>query len=178
MTIDEFIAALDTETAPPASESDIAAFEALVGHPLPGDYRAFLGRSGGGCFGAMSPMYRLGRMEEAWSRVSGLRPDPSFSIEHEFRRYGFGPLPRGVIWIGDDGSGNPIALSLRPDRLGEVFIIDHEICAFEGESEAIEQAESYGLAISAAPSFTALVASLVAEDEDDDEEDDQEDEDD
>ena len=53
MTIDEFIAALDPETAPPAGEGEIATFEALAGHRLPEDHRAFLGRSGGGCFGAV-----------------------------------------------------------------------------------------------------------------------------
>ena len=171
MTIDEFIAALDPETAPPAGEGEIATFEALAGHRLPEDHRAFLGRSGGGGFGAVWPTYRLGRMEENWSRVGGLRPDRSFSIEDEFRKYGFGPLPQRVIWIGDDSSGNPIAMSLRPDRLGEVFIIDHEICAFEGDPETIESAEEYGLAMSAAPSFTAFVAGLMAEGEDDDEDD-------
>ena len=47
MTADE-IQALIEDTVPPATEEQIRAFEAEVGHTLPEDYRAFVARCSGG----------------------------------------------------------------------------------------------------------------------------------
>ena len=161
MTFEDLAASI-TNGVTPADEGAIAAFERRIGHMLPRDYRRFLTMSSGG-YTDDSVAFTLFETQLPWNMVGGLRPEELYSLTHALEADGFGPLPRGLLWIGDDAGGNPIALNLRDDRFGEIFFIDHELLE-DGEAQTIEAAEESGLATSLAPSFAASspVSNLTA----------------
>jgi hypothetical protein len=162
MDIGEFATTLDPSGQGAAPEQ-IAAFEAMIGAALPGDYKQFLGMCRGVCpIPCIS--FPFGKYREPILSMGGLvvQDKQSCSILKQFSKPSWHPLPEHLIWIGNDTSGNPITLSLRPDRFGEIFLIDHELLSFNDEKqEAIEDAEAYGLADSLASSFTDFVGQLV-----------------
>lgn len=67
-------------------------------------------------------------------------------------------IPEGLLPFMRDRGGNTLALVLRPDRLGEMVFLDHEV-ADEGRAtlEAAE-ADAWGYAIPFARSFAAMIA--------------------
>lgn len=158
MTAAEFALLFDAEGRRPASEAEIASFEATIGHALPACYREFLTLTGGGyCRGGR--FAKPGGRPDYYGWIAALTDEPRFSLEARWRKPDWYPMPHHLLTIGQDTGGNLIAMSLRDDRFGEVFLMDHELFSFYDEQqETIEEAEDYGLAIPYAPSFADLLS--------------------
>jgi hypothetical protein len=61
--------------------------------------------------------------------VGGFRQDYGASLEARRERFQTGdppPIPRELIWIMDDPSGNPICLGITGEHRGRVYFCDHE----------------------------------------------------
>ena len=84
-------------------------------------------------------------------------------IVKEFTTPSSYPIPEGLLTIGSDAGGNAIMLCLRDDRFGQIFLLDHELVAYEGEPEPLEEAEEYGLVLFYSPSFSQLLNDLRIE---------------
>lgn len=134
MTPNELAALIDGEAGLTPSLAEIEAFEAQVGERLPDDYRTFLTLTRGGrprgrvvfsLAGEEIGAQRIGR-------VARLCEDEDCSLEERHRTASDCDIPEGLLSIMTDGGGNDIALVLRPDRLGEVFFLDHEVSGGEG----------------------------------------------
>ena len=160
MTLDEFVQEIDPEDRTPATEAEVARFEALIGHALPDAYRALLLLTGGG---HINGRCRFGNGDGEPNRyylvMLGLTPEGPLSLEGFHQNPGWYPVPTALLVIGNDSGGNSLAISLRDDRFGEVFLIDHELVSYDKNmQETIEEAEEYGLAMPYAPSFGDLLA--------------------
>ena len=163
MTLAEFARLFDAEGRHPAGDVEIASFEALIGRALPASYRAFLKLTAGGyCNGGS--FAKPGETREYYSWMAALTDDPRFSLAARWRKPDWHPMSQHLLIIGSDMGGNPIAISLRDDRLGEVFVMDHELFSFDDErQETIEEAEDYGLAMLYTLSFAKLLAFSASE---------------
>lgn len=163
MTLDEFIASIENEGGKPANDEELTHFEGKIGSPLPQQLRAFLTRSGGGLIFNTPIEYR-----DADGRHLQLRHMCDLTeIDKEFTKPSAYPLPPAFVVIGNDSGGNSIMICLSKERHGQVFVLDHEMVAYEGEPEALEEAEENGLITCYAPSFDQFLTDLrIAEDED------------
>ena len=128
MTADE-IQALIEDTVPPATEEQIRAFEAEIGHTLAEDYRAFLARCSGGrvdwkCeYQGASP--DGGNCVHPLRTINGVRRGFTYSLSYN-RKFIGDRIPKSLIWIMEDPGGNLICLGgSGPDR-GRVYYWDHE----------------------------------------------------
>jgi hypothetical protein len=117
------------DTAPPATEEQIRAFEAEIGHTLPEDYRAFLTRCSGGStdwkceYQGISPdgEHRVLILRT----INGGRKGYTYSLSYN-RKFIGDRMPKSLIWIMDVTAGNLICLGISgPDR-GCVYFWDHE----------------------------------------------------
>lgn len=161
MTPTELAAIIDSEAGPTPSLAEIEAFEALIGARLPDDYRAFLALIRGGRL-RERVVFSLAGEEigaERIGRVAGLCTDEDCSLEERHRTASDCDIPEGLLSIMTDGGGNDIALVLRPDRLGEVFFLDHEVSGGEGRPTLEDaEGEDWVYAIRFASSFSEMVA--------------------
>jgi cell wall assembly regulator SMI1 len=128
MTADE-IQALIENTAPPATEEQIRAFEAEIGHTLPEDYRAFLARCSGGWVDMTCRYDGVSPDGEESSvflmSISGLRKGYNYSLSHN-REFIGDRIPKSLIWIMNDPGGNLICLGVSGKERGRVYLWDHE----------------------------------------------------
>lgn len=160
MTAEELASIIDDAGYSLPNETAISDIETLIGSTLPEDYRAFLSLTPGGqVYGRV--LFSLSGEPvgtERLSRVAGVRPEPDLSLVERFHSANDNDVPLGLLSIMTDGGGNDIAISLRPDRFGEIFFLDHEVSGGEG-SPALEEAESddWGYAIKFASSFSELI---------------------
>lgn len=163
MTLDEFVASIESEGGKPATEADLLDFEGKIGVQLPEGLRAFLKRSGGGLI-FDTPVEYL----DADGRDLQLRHMCDLvEIDREFTKPSAYPLPPALFVIGNDAGGNSIMICLSTDRYGQIFVLDHEMVAYEGEPEALEEAEENGLVTCYSRSFDQFLKDLrIAEDED------------
>lgn len=159
MTLEEFAAAIRNEGGRAAGEDEIAALEAKIGATLPADLKRFLKQSGGGLVFDPPVVYL-----DAEGRDLTIRHMCDVvEIDREFTKPSSYPLPGELLIIGNDAGGNSIMICMRQDRLGEIFMLDHELVAYEGDPEPLEEAEEYGLVTSYSPSFTQFVSDLRIE---------------
>lgn len=94
MPIDEFIAQVK-KTSPPVPPDEVAGFDALIGHPLPDDYRYFLGNYNGGYVGGRY-WYR-GRNPEGHEVEAGVHHIGGFRDEsYSYSRSCYTSLRRGL----------------------------------------------------------------------------------
>jgi hypothetical protein len=135
---------MDGLPAGKTSDREIRAFEAVLGHRLPPEYRRFLLKFNGGhpqpdafllgmeedvvmCFFPMRPMelrevdtnsldeLRIWPLHCAWK---DLQDDMDESENDD--------VDRSLLPIGTDGSGNYICIALERDNRGAVLFLDHE----------------------------------------------------
>lgn len=160
MTPNELAVMIDDGKARAPDGSQVEAFERLIGATLPSDYRAFLMMTSGGRLRGRVVFSLAGEDigTEHLKRVAGLGSDKQFSLEERHRTASDCDIPDGLLSIMTDGGGNDIAIAIRPDRLGEIFFLDHEVSGGEGRV-SLEEAESedWGYAIRFASSFTEMV---------------------
>lgn len=161
MTLEEFAATIRNEGGRPASEDEIAAFEAKIGAGLPSDLKLFLKQSGGGLVFDPPVVYL-----DAEGRDLSIRHMCDLAeIDRIFTKPSAYPLPEQLLIIGNDAGGNSIMVCTKQDRFGEIFMLDHELVAYEGEPEPLDEAEEYGLVNSYSVSFTQFVSDLRIEDD-------------
>lgn len=167
MDIKEFATAISECGHTPATEAEITGFEALIGHALPKDFRAFLSICGGG-FMEMQPSFNWPN-DGGWAgrvhTIGGLRnDDPDYSLQAQWNEPVW-KLPRSLLWILRDTGGNPIVLALSGPEKGQVFFVDHDVEPDDGEWDGtISEALEYGYLIPLASSFTAFVSGIDAND--------------
>ncbi|MCA9231165.1 MAG: SMI1/KNR4 family protein [Planctomycetales bacterium] len=160
MTIDELLAEIESKS-PPASENDIAAFEAEIGHPLPDDYRRFLAGCNGGFLGGRF-WYHEG--DAGIHHIGGFRDESYFSLRWTRDCYG-DRIPKELIWIMDDPFGNAICLGLEGDARGKIYFWDHEEEPDPEEWDgSVATADNVSLLTN---SFTEFVAGLAPGEDDD-----------
>ena len=159
MTVDDFIELIDDNGQPAPGASEVAAFETEHGLTLPDDYRAFLAATPGGRVQHNVLFSLSGETEgqEIMGTVAGLNGEGFTSLNKRLADVEEDAIPEDLLPIMRDRGGNTIAMVLRPDRFGEIVILDHEV-SDEGRStlEAAE-ADDWGYAIPFARSFTDLI---------------------
>ncbi len=161
MTPEEFADAIENEGGKRATEDQLQAFEKKLGRKLPGDYRAFVTTSGGGLVFEPPVVYL-----DAEERDLRLRHVNCLAeVEKDFDKPSAYPLPEGLLCIGNDAGGNSIMLCVAEERFGQIFMLDHEMVAYEGEPEPLEEAEEYGLVTQYSPSFSRFVSNLHFEED-------------
>ncbi len=161
MNLEELAAIIDNEGGAPAKPEDLDAFEAAIGFSLPSELRRFLTLSGGGLVFNPPAVYH-----DAADRSFRLRRMSDLSgIKEEYTNPKSYPLPKELLRIGSDAGGNGIMICLRHDRFGEVFMLDHEMVAYEGGPMPLEEAEEDGLVTLYSLSFMHFVDDLRIEEE-------------
>ncbi len=159
MRLDEFVGVIKNEGGRAATEDDIVSFEAKIKSSLPVELKQFLKLSGGGLI--FQPPIVYHDSEDRYFRPR--RMNDLSEIEQEFASPSSYPIPEGLLSIGADAGGNTILVCLRDDRFGQIFLLDHELVAYEGEAETLEEAEEYGLLLFYAPSFSQFINDLHIE---------------
>ncbi|ANL71621.1 SMI1/KNR4 family protein [Rhizobium phaseoli] len=161
MTPEEFAAVIKNEGGKTATEEELTAFEQKIGASLPQRLRQFLKLSSGGLIFDPPVVYL-----DSQDRDLRLRHMSDLTeIEKEFTTPRAYPLPRELLRIGNDSGGNSIMICLREDRFGEIFMLHHEMVAYEGEPEPLEEAEDYGLVTRYSQSFERFRSDLRIEDD-------------
>jgi hypothetical protein len=168
MTTEEFLAAVQ-DKSPPAPPDRLAAFESAIGCTLPEDYRRFLVACNGGY--ASGKVLFLGATSASGSvagvhHVGGFRQDYGASLEARRERFQTGdppPIPRELIWIMDDPSGNPICLGIAGEHRDRVYFCDHEQGPDPDTWDG--RVESAGCFTLLADSFAMFVAGLRPRDD-------------
>ncbi len=146
--------------SPPATESEVVAFERMINGKLPADYRDFLLACNGGYVGGrlwfMEPT-PTGKIADAGvHHIGGVRAERHLSLRAAFDCYA-NRIPQDLIWIMDDPFGNAICLAFRGPHRGRVFFWDHEHEAPKNGGLTIEGAGNLQLL---ANSFSEFVCGL------------------
>ncbi len=163
MTIDDFLGSIDEDGSTGPGLPAVFEFEREHGFQLPDDYRAFLAATAGGRVRG-NVYFSLAGEEvgpEIIGSVFGLQSDGYRSLRQRLADVEDDAVPYGLLPVMVDRGGNTIALVVRPERLGEMVFLDHEV-ADEGRAtlEAAE-AEDSGYAIPFARSFTAMISGFA-----------------
>jgi hypothetical protein len=159
MTLDEFVSVIKNEGGKAATEEELAAFETKIASSLPRELRQFLASSGGGLIFQPPVIF----LDENDRHLRLRRMSDLAGIDKELTTPESYPLPEKLLKIGSDAGGNAIMLCLRNDRFGQIFLLDHELVAYEGEPEPLEEAEEYGLVLFYSPSFSQFLNDLRIE---------------
>lgn len=139
---------VNSRPAGPTSESEIVAFEAMIRHSLPMDYRRFLLEHNGGSprpdaftfnlFGrdeedivmCFFPMRDLKIAEVEVEELGELRTWPVHcawnDLQHDLVHLYQNKLDNPLLPIGTDGSGNYFCLVLSGDQKDTVLFVEHE----------------------------------------------------
>ena len=105
-------------------ETRLSEFEAKLGHPLPGDYRAFLLEHNGGT--PQPAAFALGCDVSEVHLLYGLHDGPEYAqLEWALRTYA-GRVPPDLLPIGSDPGGNELCVCLAGGRRGRIYFWDHE----------------------------------------------------
>jgi hypothetical protein len=113
--LEAYFAQYPADTAEPGSEAEVNELVALLGRPLPSDYREFLLRHGAALVGQY-PIYGVSHMPGMGA--SRKRAD---DVKEEFRRGGW-PYADEWLMVSADGCGNPIGIA----DDGRVLVWDHD----------------------------------------------------
>ena len=98
--------------------------------------------------------------------VGGFREDYASSLEARRVRYHTGdppPIPRDLIWVMDDPTGNPICLGIAGAHRGRVYFCEHERGPDPDTWD--RRVESAGCFTRLADSFAEFVAGLYPGDD-------------
>lgn len=159
VTLDEFIAEVEMK-APSATSAELVQFEAMIGHELPSEYRAFLTKCNGGYVGGRFWFFTED-IQAGVHHIGGIRDDQLSLVS--WRAIYEGRIPKCLLWIHDDPFGNAICLGLTGDHQGRLYFWDHEEEPFDWDGEF----ESAGNISFLANSFTEYIAGLREMGEDD-----------
>lgn len=111
------------------SEDDIKAIEAVIGTPLPTEYRLFLCRYNGGhpepnCFNGFGDNSTFSGSSIHYFYGIG-ESSPHVQLVTAFNTLK-GRLPKGLIPIADDPYGNQVCITTQGNEIGTVYFWDHE----------------------------------------------------
>ena len=113
------------------SEERLRTFEQRLRMALPLDYRAFLRRYNGGKPNPNGFWIAKGHDASEVNRFYGLHDGPRWvSLDCYVGEEQHG-IPRGLLAIGDDGTGNIICIGIEGERKGAIFFIDHEVHPYD-----------------------------------------------
>ena len=137
----------------PIANDDLERLERTIGHMFPSEYREFLLQ-----FGACDLEEYAVFPTEGGGIAPGAffgRDLPSAIGDFEER------LPRLVVPINDDGAGNLICLSLRPDSFGAIYFQSHS----NGWNEMADESDAakFATLFRITDSFAEFIGGLVAE---------------
>jgi len=137
----------------PISDGELKQFEATIGNALPDDYRDFLGRFGD------CDLEEYGVFP---TEGGGVAPGTFFGRHLPNAISDFGErLPRLVVPINDDGAGNLICISMRPDSYGAIYFQSHS-AGWDTAAEDLDAAKQETL-VRLASSFGEFICGLVVE---------------
>ncbi|EAQ78902.1 SMI1/KNR4 family protein [Blastopirellula marina] len=144
---------LEGDQFSPLSEDELERLENSVGVAFPDDYRTFLRQ-----FGACDlEEYAVILTEDGSIAPGSFFGDDLAGALNDFSER----LPRLVIPINDDGAGNLICISLRPDCFGAICFQSHSV----GWDDSLgdEDAAKSATLIRVAPDFGSFICKLVLE---------------
>ncbi|MEZ6138062.1 MAG: SMI1/KNR4 family protein [Pirellulaceae bacterium] len=140
---------VNSRPAGPASESEIAVFETMIGHSLPEDYRRFLLEHNGGSprpdaftfnlFGrdeenivmCFFPLRDLSLGEVDVEQLDELRTWPVHcawnDLQHDLLHLYEKEIEHPLLPIGTDGSGNYFCIVLSGPQMGAMLFHEHEL---------------------------------------------------
>jgi hypothetical protein len=145
-----------TKTGPAMNESELAGFEAKIGHSLPLKYREFLLKYNGGK--PVPDFFQVPEWEYEETYVTefkGLANGKSVDLAGLYDLLD-GRLPKGFIAIGSDPGGNQILISLSGPTKGKIYFFDHE----NEPSEATDDVDDYPNIYLVANDFTEFLNNL------------------
>jgi hypothetical protein len=169
MKIDAFVRLIEDDGLQAPGPQAVTAFEAATGLTLPEDYKAFLSTTAGGRLGRIVTFSLSGEEvgAEYLGVVAGLRTDDDYySLTERHRTAAEDAIPEGLLSIMTDKGGNDIAIAVRPDRLGQIFFLDHEVSGEERCTIEEAEAEDWGYAIPFAASFSEMMAGFKLDEDD------------
>lgn len=144
---------LDSDEFSPLSENDVEQIEELVGGRLPDDYRWFLLNYGASDFDQYAVFPTAG---------GGIAPGTFFGqditavlTECSDR------MPQQVVPINDDGAGNLLCISLRPDSFGAILYQSHSVGWSDASDEDMAKLSTL---VPVAADFVSFIDGLEAED--------------
>ncbi|MCO1336673.1 SMI1/KNR4 family protein [Microbulbifer sp. OS29] len=158
MELEQFIAVIKKDEGRASTEEELAEFEQVLGSSLPGDIREFLKICGGGQIFETPVKY----LDQCGAEIIPRRMYNLNTIRCAFENPIDNWAPRELLPIGLDEGGNTLMLSLRPDRFGHIYLLDHECIYYPGsdevpdEIETIEEAEEYRISYYS-PSFGKFI---------------------
>jgi len=130
--------------------AEFAALERQLGGSLPGEYRYFIERYGGGMLGGSDRTVEAPMLEPCpWGDTAlpeefYLVGEGEDSVQEQIGTYA-SRLPRGVMPIADDAGGNQVCLDVAGENPGSVWFWDHEQRWFKRNLQsAAEELKSTG----------------------------------
>ena len=163
MTFDEVASLIDGAGHSMPTAADLQSFEVALGSELPDAYRAFLLTNQGGV--VRGDVHFLSGGEDAitgkLARIAGLTINGDNALRDRIKRAKDYQTPLDALSIATDPGGNDFVMALRIDRLGEIFILDHEMASY-GNRVTIEAAEASGYARRLAGSFSELISPAIS----------------
>lgn len=140
---------------PPAASDAIEDFEAILGTPLPQDYKGFLMETNGGEQPEPEAFRVAGSGEVSFlSRFFPLGDGTGRDLL-AFLRFLKDALPESIIPIGQDIGGNYICMALGGELCGAIYLLDHD--QIDGDKDSPDRL------IHCAESFSELCTNLFRE---------------
>lgn len=145
-----------SEPGPALDPATVAKLEHAIGATLPGDYREFLLRTGGGRTAKSHRMFALGRESVALNQLHRLDVPGS-----PLRSDGWRPpwMPRELMSIGS-ASGGIIAICLSGDHAGSIWYLDTMDARPAGSNPRVAWHDRRDFT-KLAPTFSAFVLGLT-----------------
>lgn len=145
------------DTGPPLTRDQISTLERQIGAPLPRDFEDFLLRFNGGR--PIPNSFPIRGFDLANSgdiqRFFGICEDRAIPDIRWYTETMSGRIPRGLLPVAGDGSGNIICLSLSGTNRGAVYFWHHE---------TEKSPPTYGNLYFIADSFTDFLDGIYSED--------------
>jgi len=122
MNVHEFVSQLQ-ERRPPASETELAAFESMIGCRLPEDYRQFLATTNGG---AVEDDRFFSGTADAGICIYGIGGVPELIENRDCYQISERRIPSDLLWIMDDAFSRGVCIGITGAYRGKVYLWDSD----------------------------------------------------